>query len=195
MVVRANIRHRVSLKEPSYADYEHFFDMRFSDEVVYWADDGPQILSKDEYARTRLMMLRFGQVIERVIVLDGESIGTVSARPCERIETQCILSIVIAIPELWGLGYGSVALKLFLVELWELGFKVAVLETYANNRRAQRCFTKLGFVKRRAYFSGHTGRFVLEMVCALARHRAIGEVVRPGDPRWKQPLGKGKEGT
>ena len=161
MVVRANIRHRVSLKEPSYADYEHFFDTRFSDEVVYWADDGPQILSKDEYARTRLMMLRFGQVIERVIVLDGESIGTVSARPCERIETQCILSIVIAIPELWGLGYGSVALKLFLVELWELGFKVAVLE----------------------------------MVCALARHRAIGEVVRPGDPRWKLPLGKGKEGT
>ena len=117
------------------------------------------------------------------------------SRPCERIETQCILSIVIAIPELWGLGYGSVALKLFLVELWELGFKVAVLETYANNRRAQRCFTKLGFVKRRAYFSGHTGRFVLEMVCALARHRAIGEVVRPGDPRWKLPLGKGKEGT
>ena len=102
---------------------------------------------------------------------------------------------MIAIPELWGLGYGSVALKLFLVELWELGFKVAVLETYANNRRAQRCFTKLGFVKRRAYFSGHTGRFVLEMVCALARHRAIGEVVRPGDPRWKLPLGKGKEGT
>ena len=190
-----NKKHIVSLKEPSYGDYEHFFDKRFSDEVTYWADDGPQILSKDEYARTRLMMVRFGQVIERVMALDGEPIGTVSARPCARIERQCILSIVIAVPDLWGRGYGSRAMKQFLTELWGLGFCVVVLETYANNRRAQRCFAKLGFVKRRAYFSGHTGRFVLEMVCSLARHRAIGEVVYPGDPRWKEPSVRGeKEG-
>ena len=189
MTFDTNKKHAVTLKMPSYSDYDHLYDTRFSDEVVYWADDSPQILSRDEYARTRVMMLEFGQVTERIIVLDGEPIGTVSARPCARIEGQCILSIVIAMPQHWGYGYGSRALKQFLAELSGMGFRVAMLETYANNRRAQRCFAKLGFVKRRAYFSGHAGRFVLEMVCPLARHRAIGEVVRPGDPRWKQPKG------
>lgn len=179
-----NKKRRVALKIPEYSDYEYIYDSRFRDDVVYWADEGPQILSREDYAKTRMLMQHYGQVFERIIDLDGEPIGTISARP-HGLSTQCILSIVIAIPEYWGHGYGSVALKLFKTLLWNEGYKVAVLETYANNKRAQRCFMKVGFCKRRAFFSGHTGRFVVEMFCRLSSPKAIGEVIKRGDPRWK----------
>lgn len=161
--------------------------MRFQPEVVYWADDAPHNLSLDEYAYNRLVAQSDGEIIERIITLDGEPIGTITAREFVPEISQCTLGIVIANPKYWGHGYGFEAIKLFKIILAGEGISIVVLETYANNKRAQHCFYKIGFQKRRVFFAPSTGRFIVQMYMNLAPLKAIGERITRDDPRWKPP--------
>ena len=179
--------YRVTLKNPSYEDYAHFYDLRFKPNVVYWADDYPRQMTLDEYAMERLMAQQNGQIIERIIVVDDEPVGTITARDFIAQTCQCTLGIVIANEHYWGHGVGSQALKLFLRILSIEGIGLVVLETYANNKRAQHCFTKLGFQKRRVFFAPQAGRFVVQMLRRLSPNEAIGEKITYTDPRWKAP--------
>ena len=181
------MQHRISLKNPSYDDYAQFYDMRFTSEVVYWADDEPRQMSLDEYALGRLTAQGAGEIIERIIMVDGVPVGTITARDFVNRVCQCTLGIVIADPRYWGHGYGSAALKLFMVLLAEEGVGRVILETYANNKRAQRCFHKIGFQKKRVFFAPNSGRFVVQMCMSLAPKRPIGEVITRDDPRWRAP--------
>ena len=182
--------HKISLKVPDYSDYEHFYQNRFTPEVVYWADDGPHDISLDEYALNRLYAQSSGEILERIILLNGEPIGTVTARDFVKRVCQCTLGIVIADPACWGHGYGYAALRLFTVMLAQNGIGRVILETYANNKRAQRCFNKIGFQKKRVFFAPSAGRFVVEMYMDLHRRPAIGERISRDDPRWKPPRTK-----
>ena len=182
-----NTRHRVSLKIPSYEDYIRIYEFRFTPEVTYWADDVDPKLSMEDYAMGRLMSQNTGEVLERIIVVDGVPVGTVSARDFEAKYNRCTLGIVIANPAYWGHGYGYAALRMFNCVMADEGIGHVILETYANNKRALRCFTKLGFQKRRVFFSPSSGRFVVQMTMSLTARRPIGEVIRPGDPRWRRP--------
>lgn len=177
----------IRLKVPEYGDYLYIYEQRFDPHVVYWADDAPQNLTSEEYASARLTAQFTGAIIERIITLDGEPIGTVTARDFSDRTCQCTLGVVIAMPQYWGHGYGYLAIRQFLALLGAEGIGLVVLETYANNKRAQRCFQKLGFQKHRVFFAPHTGRFVVQMIRRMPPVKAIGEVIRPGDSRWKTP--------
>jgi|GEM_PF-2115817 len=177
----------VSLTIPAFDDYEKLYATRFAPEVVYWADDAVRDVSLQEYGSGRLMAQEQGLIIERIIVLNDEPIGTVTARDMAEKCTQCTLGIVIADPRHWGCGYGTQALEQFLPLLAIQGFCVVVLETYANNIRARRCFARLGFQKKRAFFAPQAGRFVLQMFKRLSPYEPIGEYVSRDDPRWKPP--------
>ncbi len=182
--------YRVTLKNPSFEDYAHFYDLRFKPNVVYWADDYPRQMSLDEYAMDRLLAQQNGQILERIIVVNGEPVGTITARDFIEQTCQCTLGIVIADEHYWGRGIGSQALKLFLRLLSVEGFGLVVLETYANNKRAQRCFIKMGFQKRRVFFAPQAGRFVVQMLRRLTPNETIGKTIAYGDPRWKAPKNK-----
>ena len=179
-------KHHISLKVPAYEDYSAFYDARFRDEVMYWADDVPHPLSLDEYPGGRMLAQATGVILERIILLDGEPIGTVTGREFSP-QHQCTLGVVIAREAAWGHGYGYEAIRMFLNVLALEGVSSVVLETYANNYRAQRCFYKLGFQKKRVYFSPVSGRFVIQMSHHLSAVRPIGEVIGPDDPRWRPP--------
>ena len=86
--------HKISLKYPDFEDYEHFYQMRFTPEVVYWADDQPHQISLEEYALDRITAQESNEIIERIIMLDGEPIGTITARDYVARTCQCTLGIV-----------------------------------------------------------------------------------------------------
>lgn len=178
---------KITLKTPEFDDYAHFYAQRFEPGVVYWADDAPHTIPLEEYAGGRLLAQGMGEIIERIIVLDGEPIGTITARDFVKKTCQCTLGIVIASPQHWSHGYGSEALRLFLDFLAREGFALIVLETYANNTRAQRCFTKLGFRKYRVFYAAGSGRFVVQMIRKLPPPPPIGTLISPNDPHWKPP--------
>ncbi len=182
------MNHKVSLKIPSFEDYEHFYDSRFQPDVVYWADERNPEIDLDQYAYFRMAANDAGEIIERIIVLDGEPIGTITARDLETDTMTCTLGVVIAFPKYWGQGFGFAALKMFITMLaMDEGIKAVILETYAANKRAQKCFNKLGFQKRRVFFASSSGRFVVQMIKRIQPQMPIGECIKPGDPRWKDP--------
>ena len=182
-----NGEHNIELKIPSYADYVEIYEDRFQPDTVYWADDEPQNLTMDDYASGRLMAQSMGEIVERIILLDGIPIGTVTGRDFVDRTCQCTLGVVIANPRNWGHGYGFEAIRLFLKVLAAEGIGLVILETYANNKRAQHCFFKLGFEKKRAYYAPCSGRYVVQMYRRLPPLHPIGEVVSRNDPRWKSP--------
>ncbi len=161
--------------------------MRFQPEVVYWADDAQHNISLEEYALGRLTAQSDGDILERIITLDGEPIGTITAREYVPRVCQCTLGIVIANPACWGHGYGFEALKQFNTILAGKGIGRVILETYANNKRAQKCFYKIGFQKKRVFFAPSTGRFIVQMVMDIPPLKVIGERITKDDPRWKPP--------
>ncbi|MBR4985222.1 MAG: GNAT family N-acetyltransferase [Proteobacteria bacterium] len=177
----------VSLKIPTFEDYAHFYEKRFLDEVVYWADDSHYEISLNDYAYGRMLAQNEGEILERIIVVNGESVGTITARDYVERTCQCTLGIVIADPACWGHGYGYEAIKQFTTILATQGIGRVILETYANNKRALNCFHKIGFQKKRVFFAPNTGRFIVQMFLNLRPPKPIGEVIRPGDPRWKAP--------
>ncbi len=179
------IKPKISLKHPSYDDYASLYEKRFLPEVVYWADDCAREMTLKSYANDRIMAQDAAVMIERVILLGDRPIGTVTARDLNRQRQSCTLSIVIADPEYWGHGYGSIALGHFLTLLGIDGFKRVYLDTFSNNKRAQGCFYKHGFTKRRAYFSPPAGRYIVQMVKRLDEPQSISDLIKPGDPRWK----------
>lgn len=163
----------ITLKKPEYKDYINLYAKRFMPEVVYWADDEDPQLTKEEYASSRLEQLDDGSIFERIIMLNGHPIGTITARDLIRKSAQCTLGIVIADPEYWGHGYGTDALRQFLRLLSDQGIQIVILDTYASNKRAQHCFRRLGFEKHRVYFASVPGRFVVQMVNRLNRWKKL----------------------
>ena len=159
----------ITLKEPEYGDYTSLYEARFQPEVVYWADDEDPLLTMHEYADSRLASMQDGSILERIILLNGYPIGTVTARDYIKKTAQCTLGIVIVEPKYWGHGYGTEAMRQFLRLLAELGIQIVILDTYASNKRALHCFRSLGFEKHRVYFASIPGRFVVQMVHRLNR--------------------------
>ena len=154
---------------PELPDYESIYPKRFLPEVVFWADDMPRDIQIDDYGPSRLFAQQQGLMVERIIMLDDVPIGTVTGRDYIERTHQCTLGVVIADPKYWGHGYGTIAVRLFLETLYTTGVKLVVLETYANDKRARKCFLSLGFVKRRVYFAAGSGRFVVEMINQLPK--------------------------
>ena len=155
---------------PELPDYDTIYQTRFLPEVVFWADDMPRDIQIDDYGPSRMFAQQQGLMVERIIMLDDLPIGTITARDYIERTHQCTLGVVIADPKYWGHGYGTIAVRLFLKILYATGVKLVVLETYANNKRAQKCFLSLGFVKRRVYFAAGSGRFVVEMINLLPKN-------------------------
>lgn len=182
-----NGEHQISLKIPCYEDYVAIYADRFSSDTAYWADDEPQNVTEEDYACGRIIAQNCGELLERIIMLDGKPIGTVSGRDFVDRTCQCTLGVVIANPTNWGHGYGFEAVRLFLKILAAEGIGLVVLETFENNKRAQHCFTKLGFERRRVFFAPMAGRYVVQMFRRLPPLRPIGEIIPRGDPRWRPP--------
>lgn len=79
----------------------------------------------------------------------GNFIGEIEINNINWKDKQGELFLYIGEKDLWGKGYGYDALKTFLNYIFnEKKFKYIYLRVYEHNKRAIRCYEKLGFKKR-----------------------------------------------
>ncbi len=81
-----------------------------------------------------------------VITREGELIGRIGCFAIDWLQKQGELGIVIGERDYWGRGYGRDAILTMLRHLFETtSLETINLFTYADNKRAQRCFAACGF--------------------------------------------------
>jgi RimJ/RimL family protein N-acetyltransferase len=156
-------RMHILLLEPCVDDYREVYAKRFKPEVHFWADDELEIPSLELYLSRRSKRLENPHCIERIILCDGQRIGTVSAFGINPLSRDCSLGIVIVDQAYWGRGIGTVVLRAFLELLRNRGIRFVYLETFADNLRAQRAFERVGFVPGSRFIHEECGREVLTM--------------------------------
>ena len=111
---------------------------------------------------------------QRAYVIENESgipIGTCGLRAIDRDEGTALLGMMIGDPRLWGRGYGTAAAKALLERAFhELELRQVRLSCHAENRRAIRCYEKVGF-EHQPRREGRTGERAGEVWMAISRER------------------------
>ena len=80
--------------------------------------------------------------------LQGEHIGNVGLEDINLHDRKAELGIFIGEKRLWGIGYGTEAVKLALKLAFEgMNLNRVYLRTFISNERASKCYEKAGFVK------------------------------------------------
>lgn len=79
----------------------------------------------------------------------GNFIGEIEINHIQWKEKMAELFMYIGEENLWGKGYGTEALSLFIDYIFKTkGFKTIYLRVYESNKRAIRCYEKCGFKKK-----------------------------------------------
>ncbi|HHW02766.1 MAG TPA: GNAT family N-acetyltransferase [Thermoanaerobacterales bacterium] len=80
---------------------------------------------------------------------NGNFLGEIEIRHIRWKEKIAELFIYIGEENLWGKGYGTEALSVFIDYIFNIkGFKTIYLRVYENNKRAIKCYEKCGFKKK-----------------------------------------------
>jgi RimJ/RimL family protein N-acetyltransferase len=182
---------RLSLAIPTEAAYRSLHPARYQPDVVALADDVPCAPTLSEYLAVRRDRMRDPSCVERVIMIDGQPAGTVTA--FSLANRACELGIVLVYPHHWGQGLGTEALDQFLDLLRVMGVRRVSLETFEQNARAQAAFRKLGFVEVRRYIDPEIGQPLVVMQHVISSVHAT-DVVKPSRmSARKSPAGKNKD--
>jgi len=80
---------------------------------------------------------------------EGNFLGEIEINHIQWKHKMAELFMYIGEENLWGKGYGTEALSVFIDYIFKVkGFKTIYLRVYENNKRAIRCYEKCGFKKR-----------------------------------------------
>lgn len=128
------------------------------DDLQYWSGSIPGGRSYTQFTETlrqRDWPDDGRRISYAILTKDDDLIGMVS---CYNIDTRRQageLGVYLGEKHVWGQGYGTDAIIVFLRHLFaDLGFEFVYLHTYESNVRAQRSYTRVGFEavdKRRRY--------------------------------------------
>jgi RimJ/RimL family protein N-acetyltransferase len=121
---------------------------------------------------------------QRAFVIQDErdrDIGTCGLRAMDREEGTALLGIMIGDPRLWGRGYGTAATKALLRYAFEeLGLHEVRLSCHAENKRAIRCYEKVGFgLRARPEREAEPHRNEVSMAIGRERWRELSGAGRP----------------
>lgn len=122
---------------------------------------------------------------QRVFIIEndsGRAIGTCGLRHISQAQGHASLGILIGEKALWDQGYGAAALRsLIEFAFHDLGLRQVQLTCHRDNRRALRCYQKVGFRRLRSDLTDRQpARAEVRMV--LERER------------WREVIGSGREG-
>jgi RimJ/RimL family protein N-acetyltransferase len=128
------------------------------DVLQYWSGTIPGGRNLDQFSATvgqRDWPNDGKRISYAILTLAGELIGMVSCYNIDHRYGVGELGIYLGERDVWGRGYGTDALIVFLRHLFtDLGFRSVYLHTYESNVRAQRSYTHAGFEitdRRRRY--------------------------------------------
>lgn len=119
------------LNDPEVTKYLRFFEPIGIEEEQRWYEDLLKDNSRKVYA---------------IRIVDGDYIGNLQLSNIDLHDRKAELGILIGEKNLWGKGYGTEAVELAVRLAFEgLNLNRVYLRTLTSNKRARRCYEKVGF--------------------------------------------------
>lgn len=169
----------VELRPHTPASLEPLLRWKNDIEIQRLSDDETHTFTREEVAATLERWMRpSDDIVHLAIGLVGrvEPIGFLHLALIERAHRRCRLGIVIGEKDLWGRGYGHLA----VVQVVDHAFDVLDLdritaEVFADNTRSVRLFEGVGFVREGVMRESihRDGQRVDELIFGLLRHEWI----------------------
>jgi RimJ/RimL family protein N-acetyltransferase len=142
---------RVVLREKRLGDAVNDYRWRSNGQLTRYDAARPLTMSFQEYLAFYREELLYPSPYRRTLAIEdekGRHIGNVMYYNVDALRQDAEIGITIGETESWGRGYGTEALRVLAEHLLERsGFRRLHLKTLAWNRRAQRCFEKVGFAE------------------------------------------------
>jgi len=149
---------RVILREKRLSDAAQDYAWRSDPELARFDAANPFSASFGDYLSLLREELEYANPFRRslsILDLEGRHIGNVMYYNIDLGRREAELGITIGDRSLWGQGYGSDAMEVFLRHLFErVGLRRVYLKTLDWNERARRCFERVGFVAHGAMRRG-----------------------------------------
>ncbi|KKO51334.1 GNAT family N-acetyltransferase [Paenibacillus sp. DMB20] len=144
----------VKIRPVELRDVDEIYRFRLDEEVMFWAAGGfgNAIPARehliDEFRRQSPLDTQRFFVIEAQEDVQDEPvvIGQISFRDMDRVARRATIGMLIGDRRYWGKGYGTTALSEFVKILFtRYNLNRIDMDTFADNKRAIRCYEKVGF--------------------------------------------------
>jgi [ribosomal protein S5]-alanine N-acetyltransferase len=176
----------VELRPHTQASLEPLLRWKNDVEIQQLSDGEVHTFTRAQVAATLARWMRpSDDIVHLAIGLVGrvEPIGFLHLALIERTHARCRLGIVVGEKDMWGRGYGHLA----VVQAVDHAFDVLDLdritaEVFADNTRSARLFESVGFVREGVMRESihRDGRRIDELIFGLLRHEWIRGRPRPG---------------
>ncbi|MGW3660284.1 GNAT family N-acetyltransferase [Streptomyces sp. NPDC005151] len=170
----------VELRPHTSASLEPLLRWKNDVEIQRLSDDGTRTYTREQVAATlERWMCPSDDIVHLAIGLAGraEPIGFLHLALIERAHRRCRLGIVIGEKDLWGRGYGHLAVVQAVDHAFDvLDLDRITVEVFADNTRSVRLFERVGFVREGVMRENiqRDGQRVDELIFGLLRHEWIG---------------------
>ncbi len=167
----------VTIRPVELRDVDTLYRFRLDEEVMFWAAGG---FADAMHSRGQIEEMVKGQSASdasRVFAIEAEKdgeqvvIGQISFRDYNRINRNVTIGMFIGDGDCWSRGYGTSALHQFVQMLFtRYGAHRISMDTFADNKRAIRCYEKCGFaiegVRRQAMWTlnGHRDQVMMGLL-------------------------------
>ncbi|MFF0433551.1 GNAT family N-acetyltransferase [Streptomyces sp. NPDC004327] len=166
----------VELRPHTPASLEPLLRWKNDAEIQRLSDDGIRTYTREQVTATlERWMSPSDDIVHLAIGLAGraEPIGFLHLALIEWAHRRCRLGIVIGEKELWGRGYGQLAVAAAVDHAFDvLDLERITVEVFADNPRSARMFERVGFVREGVMRESirRDGKPVDELIFGLLRH-------------------------
>ncbi|MGG1556105.1 GNAT family N-acetyltransferase [Paenibacillus ferrarius] len=156
----------VTIRPVELRDVDVIYRYRLDEEVMFWGSGGYGNAIPAREQLVQEFQSQSSMDTKRIFAIEVEVagnqepvvIGTISFREMDRIARRATIGMLIGDRNYWGKGYGTAALNQFVTMLFaRYNLNRIDLDTFADNKRAIRCYEKVGFsvegVRRQAMWT------------------------------------------
>jgi RimJ/RimL family protein N-acetyltransferase len=138
---------KINLRNVDVSDFTKIIEWHQNQLLTYLA--GKRLPKNIDECNERYLKNSLLNYILAIEDKSGNFLGEIEIRHIQWKEKMAELFMYIGEENLWGKGYGTEALSVFINYIFNTkGFKTIYLRVYENNKRAIRCYEKCGFKKK-----------------------------------------------
>ncbi|MCR4430604.1 MAG: GNAT family N-acetyltransferase [Tepidanaerobacteraceae bacterium] len=138
---------KINLRKVGVDDFEKIIKWHQNKILIYLA--GNRLPKNKEECKDRYLKNNLLHYILAIEDKSGNFVGEIEINHIQWKEKIAELFMYIGEENLWGKGYGTEALSMFIDYIFKvMGFKTIYLRVYKSNKRAIRCYEKCGFKKK-----------------------------------------------
>lgn len=138
---------KINLRKVGVDDFDKIIKWHQNKILTYLA--GNRLPKNKEECKDRYLKNNLLNYILAIEDKSGNFVGEIEINHIQWKEKIAELFMYIGEENLWGKGYGTEALSMFIDYIFKvMGFKTIYLRVYESNKRAIRCYEKCGFKKK-----------------------------------------------